>query len=123
MMVDIQCSANQCQYCFVLRPNRSMSWRGTLVFFFSLLLLSGCIAVGLTVLGFWLVLPFAGLEMLALGSGLYVVACRCYECEVISISDDSIRIEKGRRYPRQRWIVGAGLGIRGFGTLSQGMVS
>ena len=108
MMVDIQCNGNQSQHRFVLRPNRSLSWRGALIFFFSLLLLSACIAGGLTVLGFWLVLPFAGLEMLALGTGLYVVACRCYECEVISISDDAIRIEKGRRYPRQRWILGRG---------------
>jgi uncharacterized membrane protein len=50
-----------------------------------------------------MILPFAGLEMLILGVVLYTVACRCYECEVISIAEDSILIERGRNYPQQRW--------------------
>ena len=105
-MVDIQQHADTLQCRFILRPNRSLSWRGSLLFYFSLLIISSAIAIGLTLLGFWLVLPFAGLEMLALGIGLYVVACRCYECEVISINDDSIRIERGRDYPREQWTLG-----------------
>ncbi len=105
-MVDIEQNTDRYQCRFVLRPNRSLSWRGSLLFFFSLLCISSGIAIGLTLLGLWLVLPFAGLEMLALGVGLYVVACRCYECEVISISGDSICIERGRDYPRQQWTLG-----------------
>src|SRR5512144_658281 len=105
-MVDIQQHADTLQCRFILRPNRSLSWRGSLLFYFSLLIISSAIAIGLTLLGFWLVLPFAGLEMLALGIGLYVVACRCYECEVISINDDSICIERGRDYPREQWTLG-----------------
>ena len=50
-----------------------------------------------------MVLPFAGLEMLALGTALYVVARRCCEREVISIAADSIRIERGVYYPRRCW--------------------
>lgn len=105
-MVDIQQHADTLQCRFILRPNRSLSWRGSLLFYFSLLIISSSIAIGLALLGLWLVLPFAGLEMLALGIGLYVVACRCYECEVISINDDSIRIERGRDYPREQWTLG-----------------
>ena len=105
-MVDIQQHADTLQCRFILRPNRSLSWQGLLLFYFSLFIISSAIAIGLTLLGFWLVLPFAGLEMLALGIGLYVVACRCYECEVISINDDSIRIERGRDYPREQWTLG-----------------
>jgi uncharacterized membrane protein len=56
-------------------------------------------------MGFWLVLPFAGLELLAVGTGLYLVACRCHECEVICIAADSIRIERGRLRPQQRWVL------------------
>ncbi len=107
-MVDIERTSDDYQCRFVLRPNRSLSWRGSLWFFFSLAFISGCVAIGLTLLGFWLILPFAGLELLALGSGLYVVACRCYECEVISISEDSIHIERGRGHPHQHWTVGRG---------------
>lgn len=105
-MVAVERSEDRNQCRFVLRPNRSMSWRGALIFFFSLLLLSSSIGMGLAAMGFWMVLPFAGLEMFALGLGLYLVACRCYECEVISIAENSILIEKGRRYPRQRWTLG-----------------
>ena len=105
-MVDVERNLVGEQCRFVLRPNRSMSWRGSLVFFGSLFLLSSFVAVSLMALGFWMVLPFAGLEMLAVGIGLYVVACRCYECEVISIDGSAILIEKGRGYPRQRWALG-----------------
>jgi uncharacterized membrane protein len=105
-MVDIEQTADKYQCRFVLRPNRSLSWRGALFFFFSLFFISSGIAIGLTLLGFWPVLPFAGLDMLALGVSLYVVACRCHECEVISISGDSIRIERGRHSPRQQWTLG-----------------
>lgn len=104
-MVDAERDADTSVYRFVLRPNRSLSWRETLIFFFSLCLLSGSIATGFAWLGLWMVFPFAGLEMLALGTGLYVVACRCHQCEVIFIAGDFIRIEKGRYYPRQRWML------------------
>ena len=97
-----QCTA-QCR--FILRPNRSLSWRGSLIFFFSLCVVSGSIAIGLGLLGFWLVLPFAGLELLGLGIGLYIVAQRCQQCEVISIAEESIRIERGKRYPCEQWIL------------------
>ncbi len=105
-MVAVERNMAEQECRFVLRPNRSLSWQGSLVFFLSLLLLSTAISLSLTLLGFWMVLPFAGLEMLALGIGLYVVACRCYECEVISIAGNSILIEKGRGYPRQQWTLG-----------------
>lgn len=105
-MVDFQQPADV-QHCrFVIRPNRSLSWQGSLWFFLSLLLITIIIASTLTLMGFWLVLPFAGLEMLALGLGLYVVTCRCHECEVVSISPDTVRIQKGRRYPREDWTLG-----------------
>lgn len=106
-MVDTQQEQGvENQWRFILRPNRSLSWRGSMVFFLSLLIISSFIAVSLAVMGFWLVLPFAGLEMIVLGAGLYLVACRSYECEVICISRDAIRIEKGRRFPRQHCTLG-----------------
>ena len=105
-MVDVERVANNREYRFVLRPNRSLSWRGAIIFFFSLCVVSGTVAGGMAFLGFWMVLPFAGLEMLALGTALYVVARRCYEREVISIAADSIRIERGIHYPRRYWVLG-----------------
>lgn len=102
-MVDVEHNPEASGCRFILRPNQSLSWRGSLTFFFSLCAVSGFIATGMTLMGFWMVLPFAGLEMLAVGGGLYVVSRRCHECEVILIAGDFIRIEKGGNYPRERW--------------------
>lgn len=87
---------------FVLRPNNSLSWNGSMIFFISLCAASGSIAVGLGLLGFWIILPFAGLELLAVGSGLYVVSRRCQLCEVIDITDSTVYIERGYSAPSQR---------------------
>ena len=102
-MIDIAQNINDATCRFILRPNRSMSWRGSLVFFLSLCLVSGTISISMTLLGYWLILPFAGLELMALGTALYIVVLRCYQCEVIWITNDAIRIEKGRNYPQQQW--------------------
>ncbi|HCK81521.1 MAG TPA: DUF2244 domain-containing protein [Candidatus Competibacter sp.] len=104
-MVAVECGLKECQYCYVLRPNRSLTWRQNLLFLGGL---SGVTLVGmapLVAMGFWPVLPFAGLELLVVGIGLYRVMCRCHECEVIYVAADSIRIERGRRGPRQSWVL------------------
>jgi uncharacterized membrane protein len=66
-------------------------------------MVSGSVAIGLTIMGLWLVLPFAGLELVLVGYGFYLVARRCQQCEVIYIDTDTIKIEKGRHYPEQEW--------------------
>lgn len=104
-MVAVEYALNECQYCYVLRPNRSMSWRQNLVFFGSLCGVTLLGIAPLVAMGFWPVLPFAGLELLVVGIGLHRVMCRCHECEVICVAEDSIRIERGRRGPRQRWVL------------------
>jgi len=87
---------------FILRPNNSLSWNGSMICFVGLCAASGSIAIGLGLLGFWIVLPFAGLELLAVGSGLYVVSRRCQVCEVIDITDSTVYVERGYNAPQQR---------------------
>jgi uncharacterized membrane protein len=53
--------------------------------------------------GLWLVLPFSGIEMLALGTGLYVTSRKVYRREVITLDRNLTRIEKGVRRVDQRW--------------------
>jgi len=48
-----------------------------------------------------LVLPFSGLEILALGAALYVCAWRGGMQEVISVNGDHITVEIGRQSPEQ----------------------
>lgn len=79
----------------VIGPNASLSraqaW-GVLALAASLGL---GIATGFAVLGFWVILPFAGLELAALGAGLYVsVRGNAYR-EVLSFEQDWIRVEFG----------------------------
>jgi Integral membrane protein len=50
-------------------------------------------------MGFWPILPFAGLELLALGAALHACAQRGTDCEVISIHDSTVEVERGRRRP------------------------
>jgi uncharacterized membrane protein len=47
----------------VLRPNRSWTWRANRYLVYTLLLVSGSIAVSFTLKGMWLVLPFTAIEM------------------------------------------------------------
>jgi uncharacterized membrane protein len=76
----------------LIRPNCSLPWRDVVRFYFGMLLVSFGIAVAFAFKGAWLILPFAGLEMLVLGIALYLVAQRATNWQEISISGDSINI-------------------------------
>jgi uncharacterized membrane protein len=68
-----------------------------------MLLVSFGIAIGFALQGAWPILPFAGLEMLALGVALYIVARRATDWQEISINGDRINIvdhERGREQAR-----------------------
>lgn len=80
----------------VITPNASMSGMQMHCFLISMCVVSFGIAVGFAMAGLWLVLPFAGLEMLVLIFAFYAVkkssACR----EVVSVIDENIIVETGR---------------------------
>lgn len=86
----------------VVRPNRSLSWRGNQIVIASIAVVSLLIAGGFASLGYWMMLPFAGLELAALTAGLYVCARRLGHCEVIDVSGDKVSVESGYRRPQQR---------------------
>lgn len=88
---------------FVIRPNRSLSWAQTKLVYLSLASLCLLVAVGFTVMGYWLVLPFAGAEVLLLAVGFYLCALSGRETEVVRIKDDRVAIEKGREATRTVW--------------------
>jgi uncharacterized membrane protein len=56
--------------------------------------------------GYWLVLPFAGLELLALGAAFHLTACRLRTREVILIDGDKLRVEQGRMRRTTRGLLG-----------------
>ena len=79
---------------FLVRPNCSLPWRHVVRFYLGVVTVSLTIAIGFALKGAWMILPFAGLEMLVLGAALYVVAHRAAQWQTISIRGDSIVVEK-----------------------------
>lgn len=76
-------------------PNASLSVRGAwLVMGLAFLGTGGCAAY-CTWLGFWPVLPFAGLELGLLGWALHHSMQRSRYREVVSLTEDTVRIEFG----------------------------
>lgn len=82
---------------FILRPNSSLSWREMKLIFYAMAGVLGTIAGSFSLLGLWLIFPFAGLELLALGTAFYLCALRAQRCEVITIDQDNIEIFRGRK--------------------------
>ena len=82
-----------------LKPNRSISWKGNLIF---LLLISTpilIIAFGFLYVGAPIILPFAGLEILIVLFASYYVYQKTNKQEIITISPEKLIIEKGKFRP------------------------
>ena len=80
-----------------VRPNSSLSWRATklVILFFTVCL--AAVAYHFHSLGAWLVLPFLGLELLIIGSCLYLNCLRNHRHQVIHIDARNIHIKAGQR--------------------------
>ncbi len=91
-MVATQFDNFACTRRFLIRPNCSLSWRDAVRFYLGMVLVSFSIAIAFALKGAWLILPFAGLEMLALGIALYVVARRAKDWQEISIEGDRVDV-------------------------------
>jgi len=61
-------------------------------FYAGMVIVTFGIAIIFAVNGAWLILPFAGLEMLVLGIVLYVVARRNASWQAISVNSDSVEV-------------------------------
>ena len=87
----------------LMQPNRSASWKQTRCF----ILIAGGMALLIgfvwASLGIWMILPFAGVEVLLLSFLMYKVSCSTYRKQVISIDDHYINIEVGTTFPKQSW--------------------
>lgn len=79
----------------VIGPNASLTGRQALVFFAGMCGICLAIAGFFAALGFWPVLPFAGLELAALGAALAVVLRRNRYREVVEFEGERVRVEFG----------------------------
>ena len=87
----------------VAEPDRSATWETNKIVLLIMCALSGTIALGFTWVGAWPILPFAGLEMMGLGSALYYVCWKLRYRHVITLAPGVVRIQKGHYYPRKEW--------------------
>jgi len=85
-----------------ITPHCSLSPRGACWFFVSICVASLSIALPISLMGFWLVLPFAGLEIALVGWALSVSMARRYQRQTIIVSEDLVTIEDVSPPTRQR---------------------
>jgi len=77
----------------ILRPNNSLSPQDGLKVILALTLVVLLVSLGFMHIGAWLVLPFAGLEVLAIAYAFYTVYLHSADFESITIAGDSVVIE------------------------------
>jgi uncharacterized membrane protein len=102
-MVESQLNLHDNGGHIVLSPNLSVRWRNNVRFLYIVCSIALIIGISFAVLGMWLVLPFTGLEVIALITIVYYVARKCHRIEVIHVDDVSVRVEQGYTRPQTSW--------------------
>ncbi|MBI3547217.1 MAG: DUF2244 domain-containing protein [Gammaproteobacteria bacterium] len=97
-MPDLDLRNSQCVW---VRPNRSLSLRGMILLFAMVTVVIITIGVGFFLLGAWLVLPFAGLEIAVIGAVLYWLLRHADDHELIVIGATQVTVIRRRR--GQEW--------------------
>lgn len=83
------------RYRCVLMPNGSLTNSGAWTFFVLAALPVSTITAYAWFLGAWLIFPFAGLELAALGAALRFCLRQNQYREVVSVFDEVVRVERG----------------------------
>jgi uncharacterized membrane protein len=78
----------------VARRNNSLSSTGRLLVFAFLFVVSVGIAAAFAAFGAWLILPFAGLEMLVLYAAFRYIERHAQDYELIEVDGDKVRVER-----------------------------
>ena len=102
-MIESNLDSVKGQGQIVVCPNMSGQWQITKLFLLLVSCLALLIATAFAFLGLWLILPFAGLEIIALVSLIYWVAHQCRRKQVITFSESRVLVEQGIDIPKSRW--------------------
>ena len=87
----------------LIKPNHSASWRQNLWLLAALAVPSLGAGVAFALLGAWPILPFASIELVALGGALYWVNWKLEYRHVIRFTNGSVVIDKGYFIPKRSW--------------------
>jgi uncharacterized membrane protein len=82
------------EYKIIVKPNNSLSVANTIKLVCLLAVISMSVGIGFALAGAWLVLPFAGLEILAIGYAFYLITLHSGDYESITIEGDRVIVEK-----------------------------
>lgn len=93
-MVDVSGTTSSVHYSITARPNCSLSPAGTLCVFFIVAFFTLLIAIGFALLGAWLVLPFAGLELAVLWLCFRHIWRHVHDYERLVIDHDKVIVDK-----------------------------
>ena len=102
-MISAQLDLARHDGCIVLSPNLSARWQSTKIFLFIVSFFALSIGIAFSFVGLWMILPFAGIEIILLLIVMYRVARQCYRKQVIRISSEKIRVEQGVAQPHSVW--------------------
>ena len=102
-MIESNLDIHQSEGHIIVCPNMSSRWKATRMLLWFISVLSISIGVFFALMGLWLILPFAGLEVMTLVTVMYWVAHQCCRQEVIHLDGDKLRVEKGYRTPHSSW--------------------
>jgi uncharacterized membrane protein len=78
----------------VAKPNNSLTPKGLMWLFISIVLVTMTVALGVSLSGAWLVLPFAGFEVLAFAYALHHVYLHYGDYESVSLVGNEVVVEK-----------------------------
>lgn len=102
-MVKIENNTEENTYRILLRPNQSTDWKTSLIFISIIAFTCLVIGIGFAFAGATMILPFAGLEVIFVGVCVYLVMKQTYKQEVITLTQETLKIEKGEGKIDQVW--------------------
>lgn len=91
------------QYAFLIRPNRSMTAKGMVVFVFAVGLAVFLVALRFVLLGAWIILPFAILEIVLLAAGFWLYERASRYRETVQISKLALQITQESVNRKKTW--------------------
>lgn len=101
----IEVSEEQHGTLVALAPDRSSDWKTNKLVIATLGSICISIALGFyLIMGIWMILPFAGLEVLALAIGLYYASWKLNYRHILYFQQSELRVEKGVYRPKGVWV-------------------
>lgn len=97
-MIDVQKRVNRTTR-LIVQANQSMTWKANMWLAASLGAVCFGIAFAMAAFGYWMIIPFAGAEVIFIVVCLHWTLHRLSRKEVITVDEEDIRLEWGYKEP------------------------